>query len=774
MERKATKLLSTERYLDFLQDLHTKGVSLSDDKIRMLIDSGRLEVSETNLPEPEKIEEDIPLIDLSVKGEAGLEADEFINIISGKAPEEDVTLVLNEDEFIKNAIFEGGKSIIKDDWMPKSVTEHTKDFVEWIDSINFSGIDFNGYVNMAPYKKFQLYCQQADQWLAENRAITKCKTREERREYIIEELRRCDENSVYFLNRYILLKEANMVSGTMRYEAKPAHYVIAYIFDCGYSFYLGKPRQIAATSTLGALGLKKIIFNKNLFLKMIAQDKDKVQEIFEDKIKYPFGELPVWMKPSVFNDRDNILTLKKKSEKKGTKKGLHSKLQVVAPSVAAINGGSPNIVFVDEAGYIPILGKMVREGRPTMFMQDPETKKLIMKRQLCVWGTGGEMDKGGKAYEEEYMDLILKWRERNFETGIIPLFFNWTSRPGINKEHFDREKKAYTASGADSEDRLVQFRQTYPTIIEDMFLTSQKTLLSINFINSNIERIQNESHDMRPQYGFFEPVFDYNSPADENSDVPYKIIDAAFVQCEEGDQRVSTIMFMPPYKNWVNRYYSGTDPVASDNGFSKMSTTIWDNYFKTIPCVVNYRDSNHKYTFLQNLLVKIYYNTSDKLKAAPNVTESNIGQAYVDYVDYKGFIDSLVLRTELPMILQGGQNMIGLDNRGNRTRVIINKMYEFFSSFADRIYIREYFEQLRTFVCTTTPAGQDTWGTADKRKYFDDMLFSATFAYICSLCYEHIEPKEIKTENDRYVIKYPLVRDKHGKLTREATKIKIH
>lgn len=768
--------IAKENHLDFLHDLYTRGISLDEDKMKLLYDSGRVDKPNSDFKHPRKKHHSIPL-DFTVKSQSEIEADEFLDIIGGNPPEENV-LVLSEEnrsEIEEKAIYVGKKTINKEDWMPDSVIEHKKAFVEWIDSINFGNVDYTkNYEGMSYYKKFYLYKQQADQWLAENKNINDCRTREERRDYINEEFRRCDENSVYYLNRYVVLKEGNLVSGTMKYEAQAAHYIICYIFDCGYSFYLGKPRQIAATSTLGALGKKKIIFNRNMFLKMIAQDKDKVQEIFDDKIKYPFGELPVWMKPSVFNDRDNILTLKKKSEKKGTKKGLHSKLQVVAPSVAAINGGSPNIVFIDEAGYIPILGKMIREGRPTMFMRDPVTRKLVMKRQLCVWGTAGETDKGGKAFEEEYMDIIKKWKARKFESGIVPIFLNWTSRPGISKEHFEKEKKTYIAEGADSEDRLVQFRQTYPTIIEDMFLTSHKTLLSIDFINRNIERIQREPHEMRPKYGFFEPVFDYDSPADENSDVGFKIVDAIFTECEEGDPRISTIMFMTPYRNWINRYYSGVDPISSDNGFSLMSNSIWDNHFKTFACCVNYRDSNHKYTFLQNILANIFYNVSDRLKMIPTLVEANIGQSFTDYADFKGLINSFVYRTELPQILQGGQNIIGIDNRGNRNRVIINKMYELFSSFGDRIYIKEYFEQLRTFTCTTTASGQDTWGTSDKRKYFDDMLFSGTFAYICSLCYEHLEPKEIKSESDKYVIRYPIVRDRNGKLTRTATKTKIY
>ena len=104
---------------------------------------------------------------------------------------------------------------------------------------------------------------------------------------------------------------------------------------------------------------------------------------------------------------------------------------------------------------------------------------------LLVWGTGGEMDKGGKAYETEFYDALKHWEEGNFENGMIPLFFDWTTRPGITKEFYEREKIVYTVEGPDKEAKMVQFRQTYPSILEDMFLTSQKLLVGIDWINSN-------------------------------------------------------------------------------------------------------------------------------------------------------------------------------------------------------------------------------------------------------------------------------------------------
>lgn len=768
MSQKTKNQIIKSNRLDFLFDLYQQGAELQPEDIAELKKNNYIEEPKIKGPQKQK---NLIISDPSIKTERGFEADKYIDIIEGSLDEEDRdTVILSSENRIltegNDYKYEGGREIFKEDWMPVSKTEHDKDFIQWIDSIN------SGFQKMIPYKKFQLYVQQANDWYAENGSMTEQHTATEQKTYALEEMRRCRENTLYFLNKYLKLKEGDMSSGSRDYDAKPVHEVIAYVFDCGYSFMMGKPRQIAATSTLGGCALAKIVFNRNYFLKFITQDKETGIEIFDDKIKYPFGELPPWMQPSVSNDRDNLFRLSKKA-KKGTKRGVNSKLQVVAPSVSAINGGSPQLVMIDEAGYIGILGKMMKEARPTMFMQDPISKKLIMKRQIIAWGTGGEMDKGGKAYEEEFTAAMDKWSKREFESGIIPLFFDWTTRPGITKEFYESEKRVYTVDGPDKEERLVQFRQTYPSIVEDMFLTSAKTLVSIDYINRQLERIRSLPPITKPQKGYLEPVFDETSPASENDDVPFKIIGARFVPTEDDDPRASVSIFMHPKKNWRNRYYSGTDPIASDNGYSNMASVVFDAHYKTIAAVLNYRDANHKYTFLQTMLLSLYYNTTDRTNRCKELVESNIGTAYIDYVDSKGFYDSLVYRTELPEYMQGGGAIIGIDNRSARTRFIINKMFEFISAYGERICIDIFFTQLRTFVCTVTDKGNETWGTSDKRKYHDDVLFAAVFAYICSLSYEHLPPKEIKSEEDKYIVRHELVRGNDGMLTRREVRKRI-
>lgn len=767
-EVKKTSNLTREGQLDFLLDLHERGVELSKPDMALLQTHNMIKPTLAKKPKKDK-QTDIASLD---KSQTQQKADQYVDVIDGDIPfsvpgkrhvilDDEVYDKLAETNLFK---YQGGRTIHKSDWAPHDKIYHTQDFVNFINSIN------SGFQTLVSYKPFAMYCQQSDDWLNDNMSISEIQNIDDKKEYCINEFERCRENTLYFMDKYLYLKEGDNKGGQRKYLSKPVHKVMCFLIDCGYSIMVGKPRQIAATSTFGGIAVAKLTLNRNYFIKFITMDKESGVEIFEDKIKFPFQELPDWFKPEVSNDRDNLFRLARKTESKGTKGGVNSKLQVVAPSPSAINGGSPQLVMVDEAGYINVLGRMIKEARPTMFMMNDETGKLEMKRQIVVWGTGGEMDKGGKAYETEFYDALKHWNDGNFENGMIPIFFDWTTRPGITKDFYDKEKKVYTVEGPDKEAKMVQFRQTYPSIIEDMFLTSQKLLVGIDWINANKERIASSEH--RPVKGYFEPVYDESKISDENSDTPYKIIGATFVALDDLTDDMgmcSCEILMSPKKGWKNRYFQGTDPIMSDNGYSNMASMIYDSYHNVPVAIMDYRDPNHKYTFLQCVLMGVYYDT-EGVGAVKELVESNIGTAYVDYKESKGFRNSLVHRLELPDHMQGGGSLYGIDNRGNRNKFIINKMYEVLSAYGERFYFPVIFNQLRTFACKVTPSGNETWGVTDTRKFHDDTLFALVFAYICALSYSHREPYDATSESNALTVKTTLIRDGSGNL-RQVQKV---
>ncbi len=640
--------------------------------------------------------------------------------------------------------------IRKSDWEPKSIITHTKEFVAWINSIN------SGFRNRIMFDRFERYKSQAEEWEGNGHSIDDYQEEEERYEYMIRELERCSINSLYAANKYYYLKDEAGETGKIKYRADE-HYehqrICCYLFDCGYSNIIGKPRQPGITSIYGILGMNRCLSRKNYFLKFIAENKITSEEIFEDKIKFSFSSLEGWFQPStggkpdVLNDRDNLFKIGRKGMK-GRIEGINSKIVVTPPYKTAINGGSPPLVFVDEIGSIDILTEMVNEGRPTMFRRNKATGEFEIKGQILMWGTG-TTGRGGGAFENEWKRVTGLWNEGKYEVGIVPLFFDWTTR--CNDEEYLAQKSYYYGvrardEGIDQGTSRIQFHQHYPSSPSDMFATTQKTIIDREIIDSNLKRIYEQDPINRAVHGYFKPIFDKSKPMDENSDVPYKIVGAEFEPVDEMSELGTSLLFRYPKHGWIDRYYQGTDPIAADTGTSLMASGIWDAYYNTVSCLVNYREpSNPNASFLQCMLAGLFYGADGM--GAPELVEKNIGLAYKNYKDRKGFLGNMMYNAELPLHLQSGPGSdVGIDNKGHRNKAIINEMYKVFTIFGEKIYIAVPFEQLKTFVCNITRSGNDSWGPVDNRYYHDDAIWAIVYSYIAASCYTSRIPKSTAEE----------------------------
>jgi hypothetical protein len=172
--------------------------------------------------------------------------------------------------------------------------------------------------------------------------------------------------------------------------------------------------------------------------------------------------------------------------------------------------------------------------------------------------------------------------------------------------------------------------------------------------------------------------------------------------------------------------------------------------------------------------MEIYYDTNraqNNKEGCPDLIEANIGTNYVDYCERAGFFKHFVYTSELPERLRGGSRKIGVDNKGLRALYIIDKMRECVKTYYKNFYFEVIFKQLDTFVQKTT-AKTETWEALDKIAYFDDVLFSLTFAYInAEYVHDHKVPKCVEeTERQVSKVKYPVRRMSDGSLTRVAEK----
>ena len=631
-------------------------------------------------------------------------------------------------------------------WKPSHEEfDYPKSFVTWIDSIN------SGWQNKEVFKPFNLYCKQAKLWLEDKSDIIDFDNEEDQYDWLVEEIQRCKDNTLYFCNKYGFIKEDKSAGGMLKYSAWEAQEVLLFLFDCGYSMMIGKARQIGFTTTMCLAGMKRVNLNKSYFIKFVTHSESKGIEIFRDKVKWTYTKIPEYIAQDVRNWTDKVMSFDKKGQKKGRDEGGASRFQVDSPQIDAINGGSPSAVFVDEIGLFDIFGEMMREGRPALFKYNPETGKMTMQQQFMAWGTGGEMDKGGSVFESEFKMCMKQWKEGNYEYGIIPLFFNAYARRGVDDKLINNERKAYLALEGTKKGEVakVQFHQHYPITIDDMFLRKSRTLVPIHTCNQRLADIYGK--EVPIEYGFFEPILDMSQPTPDLL-TSHRIVGASWMPTKgrEDIQTSAVIVHHPPQGEvWKNRWYQGTDPINSETGHSMMSSAVWDAYTNSVSSVVFHRDRKFKQTYLQVLLQSLYYD-QQKRGGIKELIENNIGDMHLDFQEIHGFRNKFTAMAQLPEYFQTHSGKwFGISNKANTGPRIIAKTEEMVDTYANSIDIPWIWEQLKTFVekdlKSSNSHRQTRYQAADTRYDYDDAIFSITFAYINAQAHSRYEPENVKT-----------------------------
>ena len=630
-------------------------------------------------------------------------------------------------------------------WKPSHPEfEYPEEFINWVNSVN------KGWQHAITYEPLELYRLQAQQWLEDETTILDYYTEEDQEEWLRLEIQRCEENTLYFCNKYGWVKEDKADNGMLKYEAWEAQEVLLFLFDCGYSFMIGKARQIGFTTTMCLAGMKKVNLTKSYFIKFITHSQDKGIEIFRDKVKWTYNKLPDFLATDVKNWTDSVMSFEKKGERKGREEGAGQRFQVDAPSITAINGGSPSAVFVDEIGLFEIFGQMMNEARPALFKFNPETGKMTMQQQFIAWGTSGDMDKGGAVFELLFRDALSQWRERNFEHGIIPLFFNAFARRGVDKAFLEKERSTAMAlkDTKEGEAAIVQYYQAYPITIDDMFIRKAKTLVPLTKIQERLSDIYG-TEDL-VEYGYFEPIMDISQPTPDLM-TPYRIIGAKFIRSEVDHVSTSCCIIHHPPANetWKNRWYQGTDPINSESGHSKMSSAIWDSLTNTPSAVLFHRERKFKETYLQCMLMGLYYDQM-RVGGVPELIENNIGDMYLDFQEVHGFKRKFIPNVALPEYMHTPGKWFGISNKTNTAPRIIAKLEDMIEAYGDRIDIPWFWEQLKTFVEKdlkgATGHRQSRYQAYDLRVDYDDVIFSIVFAYIAAISHARREPINIREE----------------------------
>jgi len=268
-----------------------------------------------------------------------------------------------------------------------------------------------------------------------NPNLKKANTKTEFTKEQIEELQKCMNEPIYFLENYV--KIVTLDKGLVPFQLYNFQKQMVQTFHDNRFTICKLPRQSGKSTTIVSYLMHYVMFNDNVNVAILANKSNTARDIL-GRLQLAYENLPKWMQQGVINWNKGSLELEN-----------NSKIIAASTSSSAIRGGSFNVIFLDEFAYVPnnIAEQFFSSVYPTI--------------------SSGQSSKVMIVSTPHGMNMFYKlWNDAEYKrNSFVPVEVHWSEVPGRDEKW--KEETIKNTSEA-------QFR----TEFECEFLGSVDTLIN--------------------------------------------------------------------------------------------------------------------------------------------------------------------------------------------------------------------------------------------------------------------------------------------------------
>ena len=172
-----------------------------------------------------------------------------------------------------------------------------------------------------------------------NPNLKKANTKTEFTKEQIEELQKCMNSPIYFIENYI--KIVTLDKGLVPFERYNFQKEMVDTFHDNRFTICKLPRQSGKSTTIVSYLMHYVMFNDNVNVAILANKSNTARDIL-GRLQLAYENLPKWMQQGVLNWNKGSLELEN-----------NSRIIAASTSSSAIRGGSFNVIFLDEFAFVP-------------------------------------------------------------------------------------------------------------------------------------------------------------------------------------------------------------------------------------------------------------------------------------------------------------------------------------------------------------------------------------------------------------------------------------
>lgn len=238
------------------------------------------------------------------------------------------------------------------------------------------------------------------------------------RDIIREETKRCMEDPIYFMRKYVKIQHPN--KGTIPFDLFPFQEDALNHFHDDRFLLILKSRQLGITTLVAAYSLWMMIFNSDKNI-LIISIKQEVSKEIVTKVRFANDHLPSWLKVKAVED--NRLSLRLENG---------SKIQATSSSGDAGRSQALSLLVLDEAAFIDCAEEIWTSAYNTL---STGGRAIVLSTPNGV----------GNWYHKMWIDAEKK--KNDFKTLRLP----WYLHPERDQRWRDEQTKQLGEKGANQE-----------------------------------------------------------------------------------------------------------------------------------------------------------------------------------------------------------------------------------------------------------------------------------------------------------------------------------
>lgn len=264
------------------------------------------------------------------------------------------------------------------------------------------------------------------------------------------ETQKCIADPVYFLTTYghlIAKNEHGKQVGCVPFTLFDYQQEVMNFYGLHKEIIILKARQLGISWVTAGYALWMGMFHKYQRI-LIISINDTEAQVFLEKVKFIFDNLPDWLKPQVYKRNESTLWFGVRygydSDEVG---GINSKIESIPTSKTAGTSRSLNLLIVDECAKVEFMDTIYRSAQPALSTIGGQ---VIMVSTMTVEGTS--------AFFEE-----MWFGSKSGENSFASKFLSYLRYPGHTKEWRTEQIHKLPAS------QRALARQEYPETAEEAF-----------------------------------------------------------------------------------------------------------------------------------------------------------------------------------------------------------------------------------------------------------------------------------------------------------------